>query len=88
VRELRNVIEHAFIVGEDSVLDLDDLTPELRGEAPADDGLPLEAPVSQLERRRILDALAKHKGRRRAAAADLGVSRTTLWHKLKKYQLA
>jgi transcriptional regulator with PAS, ATPase and Fis domain len=88
VRELRNVIEHAFIVGEDAVLDLDDLTPELRGEAPADDEPLLEAAVPQLERQRILDALARHKGRRLAAAADLGVSRTTLWHKLKKYHLA
>jgi transcriptional regulator with PAS, ATPase and Fis domain len=87
VRELRNVVEHAFIVGEDAILDLDDLTPELRGEGPEDEPR-LEAPLLQLERQRILDALARHRGRRLAAAADLGMSRTTLWHKLKKYQLA
>jgi transcriptional regulator with PAS, ATPase and Fis domain len=88
VRELRNVVEHAFIVGEDAILDLDDLTPELRGEAPAADEPLLDAPLFQLERQRILEALARHGGRRLAAAADLGMSRTTLWHKLKKYQLA
>jgi transcriptional regulator with PAS, ATPase and Fis domain len=88
VRELRNVVEHAFIVGEDAILGVDDLTPELRGEAPLDDEPLFEAPVSQRERQRILDVLVKHDGRRAAAAAELGISRTTLWHKLKKYQLA
>jgi transcriptional regulator with PAS, ATPase and Fis domain len=88
VRELRNVVEHAFIVGEDAVLDLDDLTPELRGEEPPDDEVLLEAPLQQLERERILAALAEHDGRRAAAAAALGMSRTTLWHKLRKYRLA
>jgi len=87
VRELRNVIEHAFIVGEDAILDVDDLTPELRGEAPLDDEPLFEAPLPQRERQRILDALVKHDGRRTAAAAELGVSRTTLWHKIKKYHL-
>jgi two-component system response regulator AtoC len=88
VRELRNVVEHAFIVGEDAVLDIDDLTPELRGEAPLDDEPAAALSLPQLERRRIVDALARHRGRRMAAAAELGMSRTTLWHKLKQYQLA
>ena len=34
IRELQNVIEYAFAVGEGSVLSLEDLTPERRGEAP------------------------------------------------------
>jgi transcriptional regulator of acetoin/glycerol metabolism len=49
---------------------------------------PLEVPLQQLERERILAALAKHDGRRGAAAAELGMSRTTLWHKLRKFRLA
>jgi transcriptional regulator with PAS, ATPase and Fis domain len=88
IRELRNVVEHAFIVGEDEVLDLDDLTPELRGEAPPEDEPLLDSPLRQLDRGRVVAALAKHNGRRAAAAAELGISRTTLWHKLKRYRLA
>jgi transcriptional regulator with PAS, ATPase and Fis domain len=88
VRELRNVVEHAFIVGEDAIVDLDDLPPELRGEAPPDDEMPAPTPLRQLERERIVAALAKHRGRRARAAAELGMSRTTLWSKLQKYQLA
>lgn len=81
IRELRNVLEHAFVVGEGPVLDLSDLTPELRGEPP---GEPLETEPSlqQLERAQIAAALTKHHGRKAAAANELGVSRSTLWRKL------
>jgi transcriptional regulator with PAS, ATPase and Fis domain len=86
VRELRN--EHAFIVGEDTVLDVDDLTPELRGEDPAADEPFAEAAWPREERQRLLAALARHGGRRAETASELGISRTTLWHKLKKHRLA
>jgi two-component system response regulator AtoC len=88
VRELRNVVEHAFVIGEDDVLDLDDLTPELRGEEPPEDAPRLDLPVAQAERHRILRALERHNGRRTPAALELGISRTTLWHKLKEHHLA
>jgi two-component system response regulator AtoC len=80
VRELRNVVEHAFVVGEGPILDILDLTPELRGEPPPGDAS--EDPVVEGERERILTVLAKHRGRKSAAAAELGVSRSTLWRKL------
>lgn len=82
IRELDDVIEHAFVVGEDTILDLSDLAPELRGELP-----PTEPSLRQLERERILTALAKHHGRKAAAAAELGISRSTLWRKLYEHQL-
>jgi transcriptional regulator with PAS, ATPase and Fis domain len=88
VRELRNVVEHAFIVGEDALLDLEDMPPELRGEAPPEDEPVVERPWRQAERERIMAALAKHRGRKARAAAELGISRTTLWNKLQKLQLA
>lgn len=39
------------------------------------------------ERERIIDALSRHGGRRREAADDLGISRKTLWEKMKKHEL-
>jgi two-component system, NtrC family, response regulator AtoC len=87
IRELRNVIEHAFVVGEDSVLMLQDLTPELRGEPPAGESPPAEPSLRQIERERIVAALAKHHGRKAAAAAELGISRSTLWRKLYEHRL-
>jgi len=86
VRELRNVIEHAFIIGEGKALELHDLTPELRGEPPP--GEELEIGSLQLdERERLRAILNKHKGRKGAAAAELGISRSTLWRKLYQYNL-
>jgi len=43
---------------------------------------------SELERKLILDALVKAKGRRNEAARHLGWSRSTLWRKMKQYKIA
>lgn len=89
VRELRNVVEHAFIVGEGAVIDVQDLTPELRGELPpGDDELVQDRPLQQLERNRILAALSKHNGKKAQAAEELGMSRSTLWRKLRELHLS
>ncbi|WP_147822434.1 sigma-54 interaction domain-containing protein [Salidesulfovibrio onnuriiensis] len=52
-----------------------------------------EVPVSgkenweDVERRMILDALVKARGRRQAAARLLGWGRSTLWRKMKQYEI-
>jgi transcriptional regulator of acetoin/glycerol metabolism len=45
-------------------------------------------PLHVLERRAILNALEYTKGDRAIAAHLLGIGRTTLYRKLKEYQLA
>ena len=45
-------------------------------------------PLTQMERRAILEALEYTKGDRAIAANLLGIGRTTLYRKLKEYQLA
>src|SRR5213593_3018975 len=84
VRELRSAVEYAFVVGDDPILDVRDLTPELRGEP-----LPGSSTQSldEAERERILKALTRNNGRRTAAAAELGISRSTLWRKLYAHRL-
>jgi two-component system, NtrC family, response regulator AtoC len=85
VRELRNAIELAFAIGEGPVLRLDELPPELRGEEPPPD---LDAvTLRSLERRRITDALRAARGRKADAASRLGMSRQTLWRKLREHEL-
>jgi transcriptional regulator with PAS, ATPase and Fis domain len=87
IRELRNVIEHAFVVGEGPVVEIGDLTPELRSEPPPDEEPRGDQSLHQMERERIVAALAKHHGRKAAAAAELGISRSTLWRKLYEHHL-
>ncbi|NOY91373.1 MAG: AAA domain-containing protein [Deltaproteobacteria bacterium] len=96
VRELENAIEYAFAMGEGPVLTEAHLPPEVRGRdtrtqparnvplehdpASGDDDLPDEA-------RRLLYAIERSAGHRGRAAASLGMSRVTLWRKLKRYGL-
>lgn len=84
IRELRNVVEHAYAVGEGEVLSLNELPPELRGEPP-----PRRSPgtAHELERARLLEALRKSQGRKGDAAELLGVSRSTLWRKLREHRI-
>ncbi len=82
VRELHNVIEYAFAIGEGPVLHTGELTPELRGEPPPDE------PVEDAgERGQIVDALRRAGGRKAEAAELLGISRSTLWRKLRELRL-
>jgi len=69
--------------------------PKPPGEAPSHEhrGAPEGArspivPLTQMERQAIMEALAYTKGDRAIAANLLGIGRTTLYRKLKEYQLA
>lgn len=42
--------------------------------------------LEEVERRHILDALARNGGNRTATAAELGISRRTLYYKIAEYQ--
>ena len=93
VRELQNVIEYANVMGEGPVLAESDLPPEVRGE---ERGARVTRPDSELtalraelppEARRYLTALERSGGHMGRAAQSLGISRTTLWRKLKKHGL-
>lgn len=82
VRELRNVMEYAYVIGEGPVVREADLPPEFseqRQAAPAK----LPPPDASLEPERIRAALAQAGGNRSEAARLLGVSRVTLWRRLR-----
>ncbi|MGZ3473508.1 MAG: sigma-54 interaction domain-containing protein [Polyangiales bacterium] len=90
VRELRNVLEYAFAIGEGPVLVESDLPPEIatpgiEAAAPA-----VNAPLPQAgspEAARILRALERAAGNRARAAKSLGISRITLWRRMKELGL-
>ncbi|WP_338872232.1 sigma-54 interaction domain-containing protein [Myxococcus stipitatus] len=82
VRELRNVMEYAYVIGEGPVLREADLPPEFsepRG------GSSTHHPTSaaELDAEQVHAALAKAGGNRSEAARLLGVSRVTLWRRLR-----
>jgi two-component system, NtrC family, response regulator AtoC len=87
IRELRNNLEYAYAVGEGTTLRLEELTPELRDERPADAHRHLYMPGSHPERARIVEALRAANGRKQVAAAALGWSRSTLWRKMREHSV-
>lgn len=50
--------------------------------------IPLASEVEMLEKERITAALSLHNGNRTKTADHLGIGRTLLIHKLKKYNLS
>jgi len=77
VRELQNALEYAFVVCQGDWIRPEHLPPALRQ--------PLQLEPSLPERERILRALEQHHWRIRKAAQALGIDRTTLWRKMKRY---
>mgnify|MGYP000930075592 CR=1 FL=1 len=85
VRELMNVVEHALVMGRGPRLLPAHLPPHLVGEAEPPIQAPRQfSPAESAERTRILAALEQSDGRREAAARDLGISRVTLWKRMKQ----
>ena len=87
IRELENIIEHAFVLCRGHEIRPEHLPLELRGELPKVDNLEgksIDVMRDQAEATSIMNALRKHKGNRSKTAVDLGIDKTTLWRKMKK----
>lgn len=81
IRELEHVIEHAFVLVKGETVRPEHLPPGLRADGPAS----LLAPIERSERSAILDALEENAFDRAKTSQQLGISRTTLWRKMKRY---
>jgi DNA-binding NtrC family response regulator len=87
VRQLENVIERAFALGADEVIEAADLPSEIKrfGET-----LKTEKPAYALRENEIIlikKALDKTGGNKAIAADLLGINITTLYRKIKKYKI-
>jgi PAS domain S-box-containing protein len=89
VRELENVIEHAFVLCKGGVIELKHLPPPLRGNG-LGEALRLGKAVTleSMEKLLIMDALRRNGGNHRKAARELGINPSTLFRKLKALKLA
>ena len=87
--ELRSVLEQMYVLSDAETLDVADLPAERAvgaAKVPAEDDAPQS--ISGLERAAIESELARHGDNLSAVARRLGISRSTLYRKLKRYGLA
>jgi len=92
VRELENIIEHALIVCQGDIIDRNHLPLALQ------QGIPPSLPVEETslpanavgisEKNIIIQMLQRYSWNKGKTAAALNINRTTLWRKIKKYNIS
>jgi PAS domain S-box-containing protein len=90
VRELENIIEHAFVLCGGDRIEMDCLPKEILQSQPervSSSHIGEESPFEQAEADVIEKTLKKYGGDRAKTAKELGIGRTTLWRKIRKYGL-
>ncbi|WP_437738311.1 sigma 54-interacting transcriptional regulator [Sorangium sp. So ce1335] len=101
LRELRNAVEHAVVLAEGGVIEVEHLPASVAGGdaaplsagpppsagAPVSEGGPMPARLAELEKKSIEEALAAEGNNQTRAAKRLGISRRALLYKLDKYNL-
>ena len=87
VRELENSIEHTAVLAKRSKVQISDLPSAIRDAAPT---LASETPAGTIvenEKKLLQEVLEECDWNKKRAAVQLGISRSTLYEKLKKYQI-
>jgi PAS domain S-box-containing protein len=87
VRELRNAIEYAFVLCPAGDIDVQHLPPKITQISTVCEPTFDTPPIDQLERERLTRILRQTGGNQSEAARLLGVSRVTVWKRIKKYAI-
>ena len=95
VRELENCVARALTLGDRQIMDVDDLPPAIRGEgtesspkSPAETSSVSTTALAEMERMTILKVFEQANGDKALAGRMLGISRATLYRKLKRYNIS
>jgi two-component system, NtrC family, response regulator AtoC len=93
VRELENCIARAVTLGDRHTIDVTDLPPAIRSEQASTSTAPQDAAslsttaLAEMERMTILRVFEQANGDKALAGKMLGISRATLYRKLKRYNI-
>jgi transcriptional regulator with PAS, ATPase and Fis domain len=90
VRELENCIARAVTLGDRRLIDVRDLPPSIRDGEESTEGIDSSVSttaLSEMERMTILRVFEQVQGDKVLAGRLLGISRATLYRKLKRYQI-
>jgi two-component system response regulator HydG len=87
VRELQNVIERIVVLNRGSLVQMPDLPANLREALTEMVFRDMPGTLQDVERVRIADALRESNGNKKLAASRLGIHRSTLYAKIRRYRL-
>ena len=85
VRELQHTLEYAFVLCSKAIITIDNLAPDFEGIDKRQDYS--QKKVTGNERRTIVEALKQTDWNKAKAARLLGISRMTIYLKMKKYEI-
>ena len=90
IRQLENVIEYAFVLCRGDMIRTRHLAREILNDTKNRSDEEVNSPPSHLdaaEKKAIVDALHRHNANRGKTAAFLGINKSTLWRKMKKFKI-
>ncbi|PGL69802.1 sigma 54-interacting transcriptional regulator [Bacillus sp. AFS055030] len=89
VREMRNVIERLVLLSKQGTISSEALPPKLLKSTVLSPGYDdsLQDDLKDFERNKIIEVIQTVKGNKQAAAKKLGISRATLYNKMKKLNI-
>ncbi len=91
VRELRNIIERAMVLCRGDLIEASCLPEDLcvdQGVRGTDNSADSSSPLPAAESAAIVATLSRYNGHRGKTAGALGIDKSTLWRKMKKYRIA
>lgn len=87
VRELENIIEHAFILCRGGLIEVHHLPMEMRGIPQETTSSIMNMSLREMENYMIREALHRYNGSRKKTAEQLGIDLSTLYRKIKKFDI-
>ncbi len=93
IRELENVVERCVILTQEDYVPFSELPEAIQGDTgdsyrqQAREGIRPGMTIKEMERELILSTLEENDGNRTRSARILGITRRTLQHKLKEYEI-
>jgi transcriptional regulator with PAS, ATPase and Fis domain len=87
IRELENIIEHCFVLCQGEVIERVHLPESICPTSGVGGDSKRATTLKHMETAMIVEALRRNKGNRSAAAKDLGINKSTLFRKLKAYNI-
>lgn len=88
IRELKSAFEYAFVTCQDQLIQPHHLPPDILKEENVTLDEKVVAPTKrEIRKQQLIDALARAKGNQSVAAEILGVSRVTVWNRMKRFDI-